>query len=166
MRIVFTKASGFVAWAIRTITGSEASHVAVELDDGTFLQADQGGIAIADRNTFLENGDRTIIASFEPTAETLPLIDIAWGKSKIGSDYDYVGLVGDLVPMLSWRWFHIKLGDPLGSARKFWCSEYVAEMDTQKKIPEFQVINPRVVSPGELLDAMNKGKSFIKTTDA
>ena len=108
------------------------------------------------------NGERTIIAAFEPTPETLPLIDVAWGKSRLGSDYDYVGLVGDLVPMLSWRWFHIKLGDPFGSACKYWCSEFVAEMDTGKKIPEFQAMNPRTVSPGELLDAMLAGKSFTQ----
>jgi len=166
MRIVFTKASGFVAWAIRTITGAQASHVALELDDGTFLQADQGGVQISDRATFLENGDRTIIAAFEPTPEILPFLDVAWGKSQIGHDYDYLGLVGDLIPMMSWRWFHTKIGDPFGSAAKYWCSEFVACLDQQDKIPEFQQFNPRTVSPGQLLACIQKGKSFTPVNDA
>lgn len=165
MKIVFTKASGFVAWAIRKITGAEASHVALELDDGTFLQADQGGVQISDRTTFLENGQRTIIAAFEPKPETLPLLDVAWGKSKIGASYDYLGLVGDVIPMMSWRWFHTKIGDPLGSAAKFWCSEFVACLDQQDKIPEFQKFNPRTVSPGQLLDTMKAGQSFIQVDE-
>lgn len=162
MKVVFTKSTGVVAFLIRKITGSEASHVAFELDDGTFLQADQGGVQISNLTSFLDSGTRTIIAKFEPTQETLPLIDLKWAKSKVGSDYDYVGLVGDLVPMLAYRWFHLKMGDPFGSARKYWCSEFCAEADTQKKIPEFQIVNPRTVSPGELLDSMRKGKSFVE----
>jgi len=162
MKVVFTKSTGVVAFLIRNLTGSTASHVALELDDGTFLQADQGGVQISDLKAFLLNNTRTIIAKFEPTPETLPFIDLAWAKSKIGADYDYVGLVGDLVPMLSYRWFHLKMGDPFGSVKRFWCSEFCAESDTQKKIPEFQVVNPRTVSPGELLDAMRKGKSFTE----
>lgn len=162
MKIVFTKATGFVAWAIRLITGSVASHVAVELDDGTFLQADQGGVQISDRNVFLLSGERTIIAEFEPKLEINQLIDIEWGKSKIGAEYDYLGLVGDLIPMMSWRWFHEKIGDPFGSATGYWCSEFIAALDQQKKIPEFQEFNPRTVSPGQLLDSMNAGTSFTK----
>lgn len=162
MKVVFTKSTGFVAWAIRLITGAQASHVALQLDDGMFLQADQGGVQLSDRAHFLLNGERTIIALFEPKPNTAPLIDLSWGHSKIGSDYDYLGLVGDLIPMMTWRWFHEKIGDPFGSASKYWCSEFVACLDTGKAIPEFQKFNPRTVSPGQLLDSMRAGASFTE----
>ncbi len=162
MKIVFTKSSGFVAWAIRNITGGEASHVALELDDGTFLQADQGGVQISNLTSFLNNGQRKIIAEFEPKPETLKYLDISWGMSKIGSEYDYLGLVGDVLPLFSWRWFHLKMGDPFESVSKFWCSRFIAELDTQGKIPEFQQIDPRIVTPVQLLKAMQKGNSFTK----
>lgn len=162
MRIVFTKATGFVAWAIRLITGSPASHVGIQLDDGTFLQADKGGVQISNLDDFLLNGERQIIAAFEPKPETLPLLDIEWGRSKLGADYDYLGLVGDLIPILSWRWFSIKLGDPLESASKYWCSEFIASLDQQSKIPEFNEFNPRTVSPGQLLKCMERGNSFFR----
>src|SRR5581483_8887373 len=133
MKVVFTKATGFVAWAIRLITGAEASHVGILLDDGTYLQADKGGVQISDRKAFLLNGERTVIAVFEPKPEILPYIDVEWGKSKIGAGYDYLGLVGDLIPILSWRWFHTKIGDPFNSASKYWCSEFVVALDQQGK---------------------------------
>lgn len=162
MRIVFTKASGFVAWVIRHITGNPASHVGFQLDDGSFLHADKGGVQISDKAAFLLHGERTIIAAFEIKPEVVDQFDLEWAKGKIGTGYDYLGLVGEIIPMLSWRWFHIKTGDPLNQADKYWCSEFVVATDTSNMIPEFHKVDPRTVSPGQLLKAMRKGSSFTK----
>lgn len=165
MKIVFTEATGFVAWVIRKITRSKASHVGFMLDDGTYLHADKGGVQISNRDAFLLQGERSVIAVFEPLPEYADAIDLEWAKSKLGTGYDYLGLVGEIIPMLSWRWFHVKLGDPLNQADKYWCSEFVVAADTGEKIPDFKKVDPRTVAPGQLLKVMKNGHSFKLMTE-
>lgn len=161
LRIVFTEATGFVAWVIRKLTRSRASHVGFQLDNNLYFHADKGGVQYSDKRDFLLQGERRIIAAFDIKPEMVDQFDIEWAKGKLGTGYDYLGLVGEIIPMLSWRWFHVKLGDPLNQADKYWCSEFIVATDTSMLVPEFQKIDPRTVTPGQLLRVMKKGNSFV-----
>jgi hypothetical protein len=164
-RLLFTSASGFVAAAIRWITGSAVSHVGIQLDEDTIVHADRGGVQLDDLAGFLKgNGaGRTLRHVYELRADVA--LDPAEVKGYLGQKYDYDGMLWALVPTLSWRWFKLRLSNPLADRGEFWCSELATtalRKATQDAIPELRGLDAETLSPGMLLRRVSRGKSFAK----
>lgn len=121
-RLHFTRASGLVAWLIRLVTGGAVTHVGVGLGDGRIVHADQGGVQVADMAGFL--GDSRKLAATYTT-------DLPVDEDKIlefvGEPYDYDGLIGALPGVLAWRWWKIRLSNPLARDTERFCSEFACE---------------------------------------
>lgn len=54
---------------------------------------------------------------------------------QLGSWYDYGGLVGMSVVMVMWRWFKLKVKNPLQSKKMWFCSEAVAKIYNDSGVP-------------------------------
>lgn len=164
LRIVFTEAPGAVAGIIRWITGSKVSHVGLQLAEGSFLAADQGGVKLTGLDEFL-TGDRKIVASYQLVDELEQYLDRVKLLAFQGDGYDYDGLLWDMIPTLSWRWFKVRLGNPLAEKNEFWCSSFAvvalnAAMGAEHSIPELNGLEADTVTPGQLEDALAGGPSF------
>lgn len=161
LRIIFTEAPGCVSGLIRWFTGGRASHVGIQFDEDRVLHADKGGVQISTMQQFLAGG-RKILAVYEPKPEQEHLLDLQNALSHVGDKYDYDGLIGYIVPVLSWRWFRVKLGNPLSDKQQWVCSEFVAAgLDPRRRIPEFRGADG-TVSPALLMRRMSRGKTFTR----
>ncbi|MCC6752072.1 MAG: hypothetical protein IT371_30750 [Deltaproteobacteria bacterium] len=171
-RILFTSASGFVSGAIRWITGSAVSHVGVQIG-AEIVHADRGGVQIDDLAGFLKGG-RTLRHVYELRQEIACDASEVFAYAKKDGDgkplagYDYDGMIWNVVPILSWRWLKIRLGNPLADKNEFWCSEFAVtslRKASSDMIPEFKGLNAEVVTPGGLLRVVSRSKSFFKVVD-
>lgn len=161
LRIVFTESPGCVGALIRWFTGGRASHVGIQFDEDRVLHADKGGVQISTMEQFLTGG-RRILAVYEPKPGHEHLLDLQNALSHVGASYDYDGLVGFIIPVLSWRWFRVKLGNPLSDKEEYVCSEFVAAaLDPKRRVSEFRG-EDGTVNPVLLMRRMAHGKTFTR----
>src|SRR3989344_4404082 len=123
LRVVFTSSSGFVSAAIRWITRSRASHVGLQIDLDRVIHADIGGVLDDTMSGFLAK--RKLLAAYELKHNIEAAGTITRMLAHVGQNYDFDGMIWNIVPILSWRWFKVRLGNPLADQNEFWCSEYV-----------------------------------------
>lgn len=134
--------SALLRWAGR----SPASHVALGyVDDGLAMvaQADFGGVTTEPRTRFLDR-HRRLVAEYAVAAD-VPLHSVA---ADFGLGYDYAGLFGYAAVVLA-RWLRVKARNPLASARRRVCSEFVAAA-LAAAVPACAAIDPEATTPGDL----------------
>lgn len=159
VRIYFTRASGLVAWLIRAVTGGSVTHVGLGLSDGRIVHADQGGVQVAaTMGAFLGN-ERRLAATFETVVDP-ELDEEAILKRFVGRPYDYDGLLGALPGVLAWRWWRVRLGNPLAKDREFFCSEFVCEVLNPAGIMPRK--DPGTMTPAALMRWMSRSIHWAK----
>jgi hypothetical protein len=161
MKIAFTTSRNWVSAAIRWVTRSRASHSLISFDvygEPMFLHADMGGIQITVRDKFLVKNH--LVAEFE-TVREVPYDLLKMALSHVGDNYDYVGILGFVWPVMLGRWLGKKFTNPFASPHGMVCSEFVANIDTVGLIlPEFRGLDPEETTPQDLLDICARGPSF------
>jgi len=169
IRVVFTKAPGLISGFIRWITRSKVSHTGIQLAEDSFLAADSGGVKLRNKKDFL-NGGRTIVSSYEMSAGLEDKVDRPKLLSFQGDGYDYDAAVYDLIPTLSWRWFKVRLGNPLADKDEFFCSQFVVvalrtAIPADFTPPELANILSDTVTPAELEKAIARGRTFSRVAN-
>jgi hypothetical protein len=161
MKITFTTSRAWYSGLIRWLSHGRASHVLLGVElfgREVFMHATVGGIQVTPRERFL-HGNR-VVAEFE-TKLDVPSDLLKMAAGHLGEQYDYVGLVGFIWPVMLWRWFHLKVANPLANARGMVCSEFVARIDTDGLIlPEFRGLSPEETTPEDLLVICEQERSF------
>lgn len=115
-----------VSWAVRTLTGSRASHaffVYFDKDWGMdcVLEAHEVGFRVVPFEHFRRNNRIVKLVTPQHSIEA-GLRDVA--NHYLGSMYDFAGLIGMAVVMLG-RWLKLKWRSPFRGARNVFCSEAV-----------------------------------------
>ena len=154
--LVFTTSSSLLARAIRRVTNSPVSHVAISLPLAgvpVMLHADVGGVQIVPASRFFYG--RTLVEEYALTPGTHYNIERA--IEDIGERYDYFGLLGHLARLTFVR-FGIRLRRPLTSSHATVCSEFVARLG----LPSFANLDPERTSPGELLLVCRSAPELVK----
>ena len=68
----------------------------------------------------------------------------------MGDSYDYLGIAGQLIKLIAWRWLHLKMINPLHKTGELFCSEFVTTFLQQ--VPDMyswvHLLNPINVAPG------------------
>lgn len=163
VRIHFTRASGLVAWLIRAVTGGSVTHVGLGLSDGRIVHADQGGVQVAATMADFLGEDRRLAATYETVVE--PKIDEAKIlEDFVGRPYDYDGLIGALPGVLAWRWWKVRIGNPLAKDREFFCSEFVCELLKPSGIMPAK--DPGTLTPAALLRWVSRSPHWAKRPGA
>lgn len=169
IRLLFTSSYGPVSAVIRWLTRSRASHVGIQVGPDSVIHADRQGVVSSPLQEFLLNGERKLIHQYELLPELEQLGCAKRLGCHVGDSYDYDGMLWNLVPLLSWRWFKIRLGNPLAGCDEFWCSELAvralldflgpAHLD---KVPELKRVRQQTVTPGQLLRIASRSPAFKK----
>lgn len=153
-RIGFSTPKGFnpVSWAVRTLTGSPASHAFFiyhdrDWDCDCVLEAHELGFRLVSLEQFEKRNE--IVATFNPCYP----IDVgvaSVAREFIGSIYDFGGLIGFVFVMVG-RWFRRKLRNPLASHHALICSESIVLALQRSKYPEAETLDLEGTSPQDLL---------------
>lgn len=170
IRVVFTRAPGIISGFIRWITASKVSHCGIQLADDSFLGADSGGVKLRNKTDFLV-GNRRIVSVYEMSAGLEDKVDRAKLLSFQGDGYDYDGVIYDLIPTLSWRWFKVRLGNPLADKDEFFCSQFVVvalrtALGPDFTPPELAALDSGTVTPSGLEGAIARGRTFSRVVAA
>lgn len=156
--IALFSSNNFFSKIIQWFEGSPIGHSAIGFEkDGQhfFLHAAWGGVQITPRETLLAT--HTLYAEFQ----ILPDLgdELALAEKRIGQGYDVLTLFGYIFVLLG-RKLHIGINNPFYSKSAEVCSEFVIELDSEHKIPEFQGLYPANIDPKDLFDICQKGSSF------
>jgi hypothetical protein len=147
----------FMPKLIKFITHSPVNHVAVGfMQDGKpmWLESSSSGVKIVDRG-YLSG----LYAEFEIIPDVYNEVILA--EKKVGEPYADLTMLGYLFVYLG-RLLHIKINNPFYEKSAAVCSEFIIEMDSEFIIHEFQSLDPADVSPDDLLDICERGRSFKK----
>lgn len=144
---------------IRWLTRSRVSHASIGLvlaDVPVVVQATIGGVKVTTRTKFEKQSK--IVAEFRV------LQDVQGGVQHavhlIGEHYDYIGLLGYAVVLLTWRWFKKRLKNPLASPTALVCSEFVLRVNQDGKITEWVGLDPEATTAQDILLRCRTGTSF------
>jgi len=95
---------------------------------------------------------KTIVAVLDSPFDLGPGLDAL--LDKLGTGYDYTGLIGEGYVIAMQHWFRRKVANPLAVASRMWCSEaiYYAMENT----PQFNIApgTSPDVPPGQVFDAL------------
>jgi len=152
--LVFTTTTSPVSQAIRWVTGSRVSHVAIGLsweDVPVIVEATTGGVKNSPRVLWAK--DHILVAEY--TFKPSVVVDLSEAIATIGAAYDYVGLAGYLVVLLGRR-LGRKLKNPLASEKAMVCSEFVLCLNKEKTIPEWKDLDPEATTPEDLFRICEK----------
>jgi hypothetical protein len=151
--------SKFIMWA----TGRPFSHCWLLLDEEhSFLgvpvvieESEQGGLHAIPWAGY--DRDKVIFAILTPPQSLEPGVkDLL---SKLGTGYDFAGLVGEGVVVAFLKILKRKIKNPLRVASRLWCSEAVAYVMTKSPGYENLAQNSwQNCNPGDVYDAL-QGKS-------
>jgi hypothetical protein len=155
--LLFVAADTFVSRAIRFITRSRVSHVAI----GGFalesmpvvIHADLGGVQVTPRARFLTKN--ALVAEYD----ILPPVNLSAALERLGERYDFAGLAGYL-PVLFWRRLGRAIKNPLAAHNATVCSELVLALDDARAVPEWIDLDPETATPQDLLARCSQGASF------
>jgi hypothetical protein len=169
--LVFTTSSGYLSRAIRAMTRSTVSHVAIGTEIfgepvliHSALDGETGrtGVQITPRARWLR--DNTTIAEYEIVPDVTS--SMASMVRLLCERYDKLGLLGYVIVIVA-RWLGKKIMNPLSSSTRFVCSRYVLKLDpTGELIPEWKGLDAEQTTPQDLLQLCRSGKSFNRVTDA
>lgn len=121
----FSFGAGWLSRLIRWFTGGKASHAFLLFWDPCFgrwvqLGSEAGGWML------------TVAPTANAWLYSMPGVDLSAGlrahADKLGTPYDFGGLLGMAPLMLAWRWFRWKLRNPLQARGAWFCSEAVADI--------------------------------------
>lgn len=144
---------------IQGVEGNSIAHSAIGISYNgapSFLHAAWGGVQVTPRATLLA-APHTLVAEFEILPDLGDEISIA--EKRIGEGYDVLTLFG-YIPVLLGRKMGIGINNPFYSKSAEVCSEFIIELDVEKKIPEFDGKNPANVTPPDLFKILSEGKDF------
>jgi hypothetical protein len=149
INLVFTTADHVLAKAIRRITGSEASHVALGVGHYAFLHATATrGVVVDPREVWLTYN--RIVAEYRvvPYVEDR-IVDII---ATVGTEYDFGSLIGQAVVALGRR-AGVDVLNPFASGKdKALCPRLVMMLDQEgDRIPAWKGLDPDSTSPADLL---------------
>ena len=147
--IVFATTSKPLSRLIRWATRSRVSHAVIGTsweDVRVVIEATTGGVKNSPRALWGENHIVVAEYAFKPSVT----VDLSEAVSKIGTAYDYVGLLGYLVVLFGRR-LGRKLRNPLASEKALVCSEFVLCLDKDGSIPEWKGLDPEATTPEDLL---------------
>lgn len=150
IRIVFTAGTHWVSRAIRWVLRSEVSHVFIDYPSAVW-----GGRWVAESTKGGVRKVPAIKARNHLHSEFVCRFDARSGFSAVsryfGDEYDYVGAAVVGVLALLWRWFKVKVRNPLRSSRAQFCSELVARILIGSNVPGTERWDPEKAGPGRLL---------------
>jgi len=150
IRLVFTAGAHWISRLIRWVLRSEVSHVFIEYPSGMW-----GGRWVAEATKGGARKVQAYKARHNVAAEFVCKVDMRPGligaARYVGDAYDYPGAVVLGILALLWRWFRIKLRQPLRHSKAQFCSEFVARV--LMAVPEVQVSNwdPEQAGPDRIL---------------
>lgn len=155
-QLVFTTSDSLISRLIQFITHSHTSHVGIHID-GRVFSAELTGVVEQSLESFLAG--RSVVQTWETHAEYGPSVSATSLRAMVGVPYDYLGILGAIIPILSWLWFRRKLHNPFASPKAFVCSEFVVR---KVRAFEFRELDPETTSPKGILRALKRGKSFVR----
>lgn len=144
---------------IQWVEGSPIAHSAIGITYNgapSFLHAAWGGVAIVPREALLV-APHTMVAEFEIIPDLGD--EVALAEKRVGQGYDVLTLFG-YIPVLLGRKLKMGINNPFYSKSAEVCSEFIIELDSQNKIPEFDGLDPADVMPPDLFTICSEGKDF------
>lgn len=165
LSIVFTVSDSFVSKAIRWVTKSETSHVAIGTEIfgvPVFMHSTVGGVQITPRERYLKNN--RVVAEYVANVDVESKLrnNVMKVAEYLGEKYDYIGLVGYAILIFAWRLFRKKIKNPLASPTAMVCSEFVVHLNADGDIPEWDGLDPERTHPQELLERCEKEVSMLR----
>jgi hypothetical protein len=119
------------------------------------LHCTGGGVQFTPRRKWMK--DNYLVGEYTP------VVDLTYGLKHavghLGEKYDYLSLIGFL-PVLFFRWLKVKIKNPLASPKAMVCSEFVLHVDPDRKILEWQKLDPETTTAEDLLQICERSKSF------
>ena len=156
IQIVFTASHSWVSRAIRWLTHSPVSHVAIGglklAGVEVLLHASLGGVQITHLSRFYAN--RTLYLAFR-VQDDAPH-DLPGAVRSLGEHYDYVGLLGHLLRLMA-AYLGWSIKRPLTSPTAMVCSELVARLGLQS----FAMLDPEKTEPKDLLAICLASSEFL-----
>jgi len=157
--LIFSTASGIISWLIRKLQGADISHCAI----GTsmhgvpvVIEDTVGGVRIYPRARWEKSHKLVREFEFIPNMED----GLRHSIGHVGDAYDYAGLFGYVWVLLG-RWLRKKWKNPFARANSAVCSEFILEMDPERKlVPEWEGLDPSSVTPRDLDQLCRLGRSF------
>jgi len=151
MTLVFLTSRSWISSAIRWVTGSEASHVAICLElQGipVFLHATVGGVQVSLRSKMMLG--HSLVAEYE--CLTIPKGYVVGAAAHLGDRYDYVGIFGFAL-VIAARRIGRRIRNPFASPRAEVCSELVLSLDPRGEcVPPWAFLDPERTTPEDLLE--------------
>lgn len=156
------------SWAIRRITGSEASHAWFTYHDRDWdlpmvLDAHETGFRLITLDAFRARNKIVAIVATKQDLDPGLRQAALW----LGSRYDFAGLIG-MVVVLVGRWFKRRWRNPFRSSRSVFCSESVVRVLREVKYPGAENLDPESTTPQDLMEflLLAEGGDGQRATDA
>jgi len=93
MKVLLYKGTSWISKAIRLQTRSQYSHAAIQLDDGSVIEAWQTGGVRQIPDAMTGHAPDTVIDVFLVNTEYTPSVVEAFLTSQVGKDYDFTSVM-------------------------------------------------------------------------
>ena len=163
--LLFSTGRDFISSAIRRITRSPCSHVAIAYDDCTFgrrcvMQSWWWGFELRTLDHW--NKDNVKVAEYR-----LPEVDLSSHLIKLsaalGSDYEYSRIAFIALKIWLKRWMGLRFTlSPDRTPWKMICSEAVTRMLQYAEVGPTKDLNPELTSPADLLNIARGNKGVFE----
>jgi hypothetical protein len=161
--IAMTASKGFFEGMIRKLTRSPYNHVMVLYKCPFWggwwaLQVDDHGV----RPVPIENLTSKITRwkFFQYDKDVLPQIPLA--KPDMNHDYDYLGIFGFLLKLITFRLTGIQIRNFIHKKNEMFCSEFTSRFFRRIRVPGADTLDPPSTSPGDLVKFCSEGHGFTE----
>lgn len=162
LTICFSRPKGWNPFSrlIRWLTKSQVSHASLGVEVlgvPCILECTIGGVRFLPRHKFLQHS--VIVEEYRTTAVSSAGLSHAI-KDHLGDSYDYFAIPGYAYLLICARWFRKKVKNPLASPTALVCSEFVLHIDHEKKLQEWQDLDPERSTAQDVLARCRLGVNF------
>lgn len=162
MTVVFSTSKHLFSKVIRFLTRSKVSHASISVHlhgVPVIIESTVGGVKIYPRAKFEK--ENTLVYEYEVLPDMYA--ELKRAIEDVGEGYDYVGILG-YIPVIVAKWFKKKVKNPLASANKMVCAEFVVSIDKDNKMFPKEITDAaEEVSPQDLVDVCNKRPDIFKS---
>jgi hypothetical protein len=159
VRLLFTRAPGFVSWILRRFGKDKTSHVGIMFAPDLVASAESNGTVAQPVQKFMHG--RSMVKVFESTPEGRKHLDVRRALVMLGSRYGYSELPGFLIADIKEALGEEGAKNPFHDPHAYVCSEFACLLDDETGFClEFVDLDPETTSPQELMNRMGKGPTF------